>query len=181
MLYLFTFATGNVRHDYYQIPVIPVIAILLALGVAHSWRAEAGFTRTWSKRILVLTSVIFMLAFSWYTIRGNYQINHWEIIHAGQAVDGLTPKDAKVIANYNGDTAFLYATNRRGFTHLPLPIKDLIDRYGISYYVSVNFDDQTRAIMNKYIVLQESPEYVIVKLEEWRGLDPKPTPIPVDL
>lgn len=179
-LYLFTFASGNVRHDYYQIPIIPVISIMLAFGTSYLWAAQAGFFRTWSQRGLAVVCILFMLGFSWYTIRGNFQINHYEIIKAGQAVDKLTEPDAKVIANYNGDTAFLYATNRQGFTHLPLPIKDLIDRYQIKYYVSVNYDGQTRAIMDKYIVLQESPEYVIVKLEEWRGLDPKPTPIPVN-
>ena len=36
LLYLFTFATGNVHHDYYQIPIIPIISILLALGVAKA-------------------------------------------------------------------------------------------------------------------------------------------------
>jgi hypothetical protein len=161
LLYLFTFATGNVRHDYYQIPIIPIIAILLAFGLTS--------LNTWSKRILGVICVCFMLAFSWYDIRGNYQVNHWEIVHAGQRLDEIIPKDAVVVAPYNGDTAFLYQTNRRGFAYLPFPIKDLIDRFNATYYVSVNYDDQTNAIMAKYTVVEKNKDYVIVKLVE-----PKP-------
>lgn len=81
-------------------------------------------------------------------------------------MDEITPKDSVVVAPYNGDTAFLYQTNRRGFAYVPFPIKDLIDRFDAQYYVSVTYDPQTRAIMDKYIVVEENPSYVIVKLEE---------------
>lgn len=158
-VYLVVFATGNVHHDYYQIPLIPVVSLAVAIGVVK-------LARTWMGRVTAGVCVLFMLAFSWYDVRGNYQVNHWEIIEAGQAVDRLVPPDAVVVAPYGGDTAFLYQTKRRGFPNLSLPIKDLIDRFGAQYYVSVNLDDQTRAIMNKYTVVEQAPRYVIVKLVE---------------
>jgi len=49
---------------------------------------------------------------------------------------------------------------------LPLPIKDLKDRYNIQYYVSTTYDSDTRAIMDQYTILEEKPEYVIIKLDE---------------
>lgn len=157
LLYLFTFATGNVQHDYYQIPIIPIVVILIALG-------SAQFATTLYKKAIVLVCLLFMLAFGWYQIRGDYQINNWSIVHAGQAADKLLPKDAVVIAPYNGDTAFLYQTNRRGFAFVVLPIPEMIQRYNVSYYISVNYDDQTNAIMKQYTVVEKTPEYVIVKL-----------------
>ncbi|TSC88364.1 MAG: hypothetical protein G01um101416_32 [Microgenomates group bacterium Gr01-1014_16] len=163
LLYLFTFASGNVHHDYYQIPIIPVIAILLSLGTWHLWHIT---TRTWLNRIVLIFSLVIMFGLSWYDIKGLFQVNNGSILAAGEAVDKLLPKDALIVAPYNGDTAFLYATKRRGFTHLPLPIKDLIDRYNIQYYVSVTYDRDTRAIMDKYTVLVEKPEYAIIKLVE---------------
>ena len=169
-VYVATWATGNVRHDYYQIPIIPVVSVFLALGTIHLWRPEKQFIQTLIKRSLVIVSVSFMLAFSWYDIRGNFQVNHWEIVHAGRRVDEIVPPDAVVIAPYNGDTAFLYQTNRRGFAYVPFPIKDLIDRFGADYYVSVNFDEQTRAVMDKYIVVEQNSSFVIVKLEEPKKL-----------
>ncbi len=159
--YLTIFATGNVQHDYYQIPIIPIVSVLLALGTNY-------FYRQVKSRLIVIISVLFCFAFSWYTVRGNYQVNHWEIVHAGEAVNKLTPPDAVVIAPWGGDTAFLYQTNRQGFPFMIMPVKDLIDRFGAGYYVSVNFDDQTNAIMSKYTVVDKTSEYVLVKLVEPR-------------
>ncbi len=157
VMYLFIFATGNVRHDYYQIPVIPVVSILVGVGIVSLWRG-------WIGRGLVMVAVVFMLAFGWYEVRGNYQINNPGIIAAGQAADKLLPADAIVIANYNGDTAFLYQTNRKGFPNIPLPLDELISRFGVGYYISVDFDEVTRGIMNKHQVLVQTPQFVIVKL-----------------
>ncbi len=163
MLYLFTFAMGNVHHDYYQIPIIPSIAVLLAIGSYSIWHTKV---RTLLSRLLLVACILFGLAFSWYDVRGLYQINNWSIVHAGRAADKLLPKDAIVIAPYTGDTAFLYQTNRPGFAYLYLPEKDLKDKYGAMYYISVNYDDHTNRIINKYITLERTSEYVIVKLEE---------------
>lgn len=163
MLYLFTFAMGNVHHDYYQIPIIPSLAVLLAIGSYHIWHSK---TRTLLSRGLLTICILFMFAFSWYEVRGLYQVNNWSIVHAGQAADKLLPKDAIVIAPYMGDTAFLYQTNRAGFPYLYMPEKDLKDLYNAQYYISVNYDDDTNRIINKYITLERTPEYVIVKLEE---------------
>jgi hypothetical protein len=160
VLYLSVFATGNVRHDYYQIPVIPVISIFLAQGTVYLLKQK------FISRILVIFSLVMMLGMSWYDVRGNFNVNNWEITEAGKRIDEITPKDAIVVAPYNGDTAFLYHTNRRGFAYVPLPIKDLIDRYNATYYVSVTYDQQTRAIMEKYTVIEETPRFVIVKLVE---------------
>lgn len=166
LLYLFTFATGNVQHDYYQIPIIPAISVLLALGSIALWNWGGTYLKTWLSRLVLLVTLGFGLAFSWYDVRGLYQVNNWSIVKAGLAVDRLTPPDSVVVAPYQGDTAFLYQTNRPGFPFMYMPIKDMIDRYSADYYVSVNLDEDTRKIMAKYIVVEQTPEYVIVKLEE---------------
>jgi hypothetical protein len=166
LIYLSVFATGNIQHDYYQTAIIPSISIFLAIGTYSFFQNEISFLKRLVKIILGLASLTFMFAFSWYAIRGDYQVNHWEIVHAGQAVDKLVPKNAHVVAPYLGDTAFLYQTNRDGFPFMTMPIKDMIDRFNIEYYVSVNYDDETNAIMKKYTVIEKKPEYVIVKLVE---------------
>lgn len=159
LLYFIVFATGNIQHDYYQIPIIPTVSVLVALGAVH-------FSTTLAKKAVMAFCLLLMIGLAWYDIKGDYQVNNWPIVRAGRAADKLLPKDAIVVAPYSGDTAFLYQTNRRGFPNLSLPIKDLRDRFGAEYYVSVNYDEQTKAIMKKYTILEQTPEYVIVKLEE---------------
>lgn len=164
LLYLTVFATGNVHHDYYQILIIPAISILLGVGVASIFKKTFFDMSNFIKTGLLVVSVAFMWAFSWYDVRGNYQINRYAIVLAGKAVDRLVPQDAIVIAPYDGDTAFLYQTNRRGFPILPLPIEEMFARFGAQYYVSVNYDDNTNHIINKYQVIEKTKDYVVVKL-----------------
>ncbi len=115
LIYVHVFATGNVQHDYYQILIIPALAVFFAKGVDGALNAAKEYFNLWITRVIIIVSSVFMLMFGWYVIRDFYSIQHPAIIEAGKAVDELTPKDAKVIAPYNGDTAFLYQTNRQGW------------------------------------------------------------------
>jgi hypothetical protein len=104
-----------------------------------------------------------MLAFGWYEVRGYYNINHPEIVEAGKAVDKLLPKNAIVIAPYDNDSAFLYQTNRHGYTFGGDKIEKYISE-GATHLVSVNFDDVTNYWMQKCDIVQKTSSYVIVDL-----------------
>ncbi len=161
-LYVSVFAAGNVQHDYYQAPLVPFVCLALSLGTMFIFKLAAKFT---SKLIalsvcLLLTGLTLFFAFQ--QVKGYYNINNPDIILAGKAADRLLPKDAKVIAPYGGDTAFLFQTNRTGW-----PIGFGIDTKiaeGARYYVSVNYDDETNALMKKYTVVEAKKEYVIIDL-----------------
>ncbi|KKT42823.1 MAG: Glycosyl transferase family 39 [Microgenomates group bacterium GW2011_GWC1_44_37] len=162
LLYFSTVAGGNVQHDYYQAITVPFICFLLAKGVA----LVLSLSRTTYSRLLtiLMTIIIFisMVSISWYEVKGYYQINNWPIVEAGREVDQLTPKDAKVIAPYNGDTAFLYQTQRAGWP-LGYDIEDKMAK-GATYYVSVVYDDESRALEKKYTLIEKNDRFIIIKL-----------------
>ena len=114
---------------------------------------------------LATISFIFMLAFSWFTIRTYYWINRPEIVEAGKVADAILPKDAKVIAPYNGDTTFLYQTQRQGW-----PLGFDIDKkiaMGATAYVTVSPTDadlETRDLAQKYTVLVRNDKFAIIDL-----------------
>lgn len=162
-LYVVTFATVNVRHDYYQTIIIPAVSLTLAQGVITMWNTKE-LNRTIS-RLLAVFSVILMLGIGTYQIKEFYKINHPEIIEAGRALDKIAPQDALVIAPYNGDTAFLYQTRRFGWPVLDRPLETLIER-GADYLVSVNFDDDTNAAMAKYTTVMKTDRFVIIDLRK---------------
>ena len=108
--------------------------------------------------------MFFMYLFGWYQVREFYKINHPEIILAGNALDRIAPKDAKVIASYDGDTAFLYQLKRFGWPVNDSSIDELIKR-GATYYVSVNYGDKdTSEAMERFGVVEKTDKYVIVDL-----------------
>lgn len=163
LFYFSVVASGNVHHDYYQILVIPTICIFLAKG-ANLLLFSSFFNKTLSWMML-LVSCFFMLAFSWYGVRGFFNINHPEIVKAGMMADLLIPKSAKVIAPYNGDTAFLYQINRPGWPIINDEISaDYLISRGATHYVSVNFDPQTQRLMEAYKILKQTDNFVILDL-----------------
>ena len=111
--------------------------------------------------------------FGWYHIRDFYNINHPEIVEAGAALDRIAHSNALVVAPYNGDTAFLYHTRRAGWPIMQKPIDEMI-KMGAHYYLSVEFDQQTKEILRdtliedealrKYKLIELTDKYVIIQL-----------------
>lgn len=161
ILYVTLVATASVRHDYYQILIVPSICLLLAQGTVFLWNSQS--LNKYIARPLTIFAIFMMLLLGYYQAREYYKINHYEIIEAGRAVQRLTPKNAVVIAPYNGDTAFLYHTNRFGYPVIDESVEEMIER-GATIYVSVNFDNDANQIMKKYKVIEKTDKYVVVDL-----------------
>ena len=169
LLYVVVVATANVRHDYYQIITIPAISLSLAAGTVYLW--EGHFFNKIFSRILVIFCVYMMLTTGWSLIKDDYNINHPEIIAAGREVDRITPKDALVVAPYNGDTAFLYQTQRSGWPAIDDSIDNIIAK-GASYYVSVDLGSaDTKMIESRFTTVEKTEKYIIINLRE--PLNPK--------
>jgi hypothetical protein len=164
LLYLIIFATGNVRHDYYQIILGPLVSLLVARGIVAFWQIP-----NFNKLISIPLSgflMLLMLFISWYEVRGYYQINNPGIVEAGQVADQLLPADAQVIASYQGDTAFLYQTNRPGWPMMTNPSIDHMINLGATHYVSVNFDELTKQLMEAYEVVEQNQKFIILNLHK---------------
>lgn len=164
LAYVSVFATASVRHDYYQIFTIPAVSLICGAGAFYMATNRAFNIHI--SRIILLLSVSLMLGLGFYQVKDFYQVNHYEIIEAGQALDKIAPKDAWVIAPYNGDTAFLYQTGRWGWPAIDNSVENII-KQGADYYVTVTpWDNDTKDIQKKYKTIVENPKYVIVDLHQ---------------
>jgi 4-amino-4-deoxy-L-arabinose transferase-like glycosyltransferase len=163
-IFFVVIAKGNVTHDYYQMPLVPIGAIFIGKGV--DFLLEFG--KYWYNRVINIAVagalILLMLAFGWYEVRDYFNINHPEIITAGQYVDQHLPKNAKVIAPYDNDPSFLYQTNRIGWTVGANKISQwILD--GADYLVSVNYDDPTNYWMARCTIVKKDPKFVIIDLK----------------
>jgi hypothetical protein len=167
ILYFSAIAGGNVTHDYYQAIIMPFVAMIMARGcIALTTLPTAKYHRFLSY-LAVIFIIIFSLGYSWYQIRGYYQINNPAIIEAGKKADEILPSDALVVAPYNGDTAFLYQTNRYGWSVIQSgDIKIMVDHQKATHYVSTTYDQKTVDILGtgEFETLVKTDNYVIVKL-----------------
>lgn len=159
LIYFIVIATGNVQHDYYQNFILPILAISVARGIIIIYEK-------FNKKI-ALPSIILLFGLSIFLahqqIAGYYNVNHWEYIKAGQAVDQLVDKDALVIAPAMGDTQFLFQTNRRGWP-IGFEIEDKINK-GADIYVSTSYDWEAKELEEKYEVLLHTDDYIIIDLK----------------
>ncbi|MBI4999452.1 glycosyltransferase family 39 protein [Candidatus Gottesmanbacteria bacterium] len=162
VLYAVVFARGNIQHDYYQILWLPSLVIFSGQGMAYLFSKQENINRVLSFGLVTFCFFTGVLL-SWKEIRGYYWINNPAIIEAGQAVDKLTPKEAKVIVPYGGDTAFLYQTNRQGWP-VGFEIEKKIN-LGADYYVNINVSDpETQYVLKKWTPLVVNERFVIVHL-----------------
>lgn len=136
LAYIFTMAKGNLQHDYYQILIMPTVTIFLGISCNAIINVRKKITRMIYFLFLCVVTIL-ALSFSWYYVKDYFNINNNAIVIAGKAADKLLPKDAKVIAIYNGDTSFLYQTNRKGWASFEKPIPEMITM-GAHYLVLVN-------------------------------------------
>ena len=162
LTYVTIVATASVRHDYYQILIIPPICLLMAEGSLYLW--GNNIFNKWLARSILMFSIVLGFGMSWYQVKEYYKIDHPEIITAGIAVDRLTPKNARVIAPYNGDTAFLYQTKRWGWPVVNDSIENII-KLGATVYVSVNLGSgDTKYVEGKYKTIEKTSQYIVIDL-----------------
>lgn len=162
-LYSVIFARGNVQHDYYQILWLPILSIFTGLGFEFFLGKRPNINRVFSFLLLAFCFISGILL-SWREIRGYYWINNPAIVEAGKEADRILPKEAKVIAPYGGDTAFLYQTNRQGWP-IGFEIEKKI-KMGAAYYVTVNVNDpETKEVLKKWQPVVVNDRFAIVKLQ----------------
>lgn len=160
--YLVIFATGNVQHDYYQIPLIPVIGILTAKGIYWLYQQLTKSTPAIFVFAGITSALLLSTFLSWNHIRSYYGINNQAIVEAGIYIRQILPHDAKVIAPYMGDTAFLFQTQRRGW-----PIGHYIDakiEAGATHYVSTSYDDEARELEQQFVTIEKNELFIIFDL-----------------
>lgn len=162
--YFIVFATGNIRHNYYQYIFVPVAAVFLTLGFVRLILGVKDFL----PRIFTIVMAFFLLPlafyFSYHQVKGFYQINNPVIIEVGRKADMILPREAIVVAPYNGDTAFLYQTNRRGWPVVALPLTELVADYGVTHFISTAKDVKTSWVLRHFQVLEENPGFIIADM-----------------
>ena len=164
VLYFVVFASGNVRHDYYQVPAVPILVIFMAKGVFTLFDPKNLNINKNLARVVAILLVLTTYAFGIYEVRGYFWINNPQIIEAGQAADKILPKDATVIAPYGGDTAFLYQTNRYGYPIVDRSLEKFVEQ-GTKYLVSVDLNDAgIKNLSQNCKVIERTDNYVIIEM-----------------
>ncbi|QQG40436.1 MAG: glycosyltransferase family 39 protein [Candidatus Levyibacteriota bacterium] len=165
LMYINVIATGNTQHDYYQLLILPMIAIFFGKGINLVLTKHKEVFNRFIAVLTIFVCVFFMLALSWYRIRDFYTLQHYEVLGVGKIIDSVIPKgkDIKIIAPFGGDTTFLYYTNRQGWPVVDRPFYQFVDA-GADYIVFVNPSKSDLGLQELFTPVQIGANYAIFDL-----------------
>jgi hypothetical protein len=132
--------------------------LFFGLGASFLWQKGKVF------KGVCLVLLVLSLFFAWRIVQPYFYIDNPSLVVAGNKANEILPKDAKVIAPYNGDTTLLYYINRPGWPAMQDSIPNL-EKLGANYMVIVNPTKSDFGGYGKeYKVVASSKEYLILKL-----------------
>lgn len=161
LLYLFTFQGGNVQHDYYQIMILPALAIFSGIGATFFIEKKTFFINQYFNSTVVIILFMFSFLFSYNRIKGFYDTNKDQSTIA-RIIQTVTPPDARIVTDTVGDTTLLYLADRRGF---PAPTEDFdtLQKDGLQYFVTMQ-KDVAYHLKETYPLIFESDKVYILRL-----------------
>jgi len=175
LIFIFVFAAGNVTHDYYQIPLIPIFCLFLAKGANFLlFERDKNFDKILSG-ILFIVCFLLMFAFSWYQVRDFYNIQSGVDL-AGHWIDENTAKDSLILTGDSNDATLLYNSNRWGWSggyasnypNEPGTIEQ-VKLLGATYYVATKFNygsDFGKYMLKNYPVLKQTNQFIVFSLKD---------------
>jgi len=175
LVYVFVIAKGNVTHDYYQVPFLPVSAYFMAKGIIGILGWQKKFWQKTTASFLIIIFLGFSLAFSWYQVRDFYNLTSG-IDLAGEWVNRNTPPESLVIAGDGADPTLLYNTNRRGWTvgygSIFENTKETVEKFraeGADYYVTTTLGQIKNTPFYQYLkenyqLIKETDQFVVFDL-----------------
>jgi hypothetical protein len=161
LIYLTVIASGNVQHDYYQILIIPTISIFAGLGASYVWRLLRKYPFAQYQAIVVAVLTVLI---AWVGVKDYFNVNDWGMVTAAEETNKILPLDAKVIAPYDGSTAFLNIIQRQGWPAFEHGIEELT-AMGADYLVLPNpSQPDIQGFGSKYETIASNSSLFIVKL-----------------
>ncbi len=113
VVYVFTFQGGNVQHEYYQIIILPTLALFAGLGAsqlvksAHDWKFQiVGYG-------IIISCLVSGWVISWDKVH-HYYYSLSDIPKFAKIVQTFTKPTDRIVVDTGGDTTALYAFDRKG-------------------------------------------------------------------
>ncbi len=163
LAFLFTFEGVNVQHAYYQILILPAIAIFVALGVDFVFKDNKYFINPLLLSLASLLIFGFSFLISYYQVKDYYNYSA-DLVSIANIVRALTKQDDKIVTDTIGDTTLLYLSQRHG---APSVYKDFgeLHKDGYKYFVTLKKEViSDLKSKGKYELVFENEKFAIFRL-----------------
>ncbi|OGK25839.1 hypothetical protein A3A46_00300 [Candidatus Roizmanbacteria bacterium RIFCSPLOWO2_01_FULL_37_13] len=161
LLYLFTFQGGNVQHEYYQILILPTLAIFTGLGIQFLLTIKKDLLPPLILYLIIALIFIFSFYFSFYRVRDYYNYPQ-DLAQIAKIIKTLSRNDDKIVTDTTGDSTLLYLSDRKG---APSLYKDppTLQKLGYNYMIIFN-KDYAEELKKDFSTVFENDKFLMFKL-----------------
>lgn len=173
LVYLIVVTIGNLEHNYYQLPIVPIATTLAAIGITAAVNQLALACRLSDEARLNAYAIILGIALLSTFVRSVSAHNWYEVNHAGVTVCKelsavLAPRERVVFTNYENPD-ILFCIDRKGWL-LPEAattenrLRELVDD-GAAVFVTEKRHESTRRILQEIAEpLAETREFAAYRI-----------------
>ena len=109
-------APGNEKHEWYQLPLVPITAAFAARGVVFGLRKLDLISRPlYYHGGVALLLMIMLGCIAYYALRPYYAEWNPTCLEAAQRLRQIAPPEARVLIPDGGDPSCIYYTGRKGW------------------------------------------------------------------
>lgn len=161
LIYLLVFQGGNVQHEYYQIMILPPLALFIGLGTNFIVGNIKNFLHPLLSYLLIF--IIFGLSFffSFYKVR-DYYTYPLDLLQIAKITETLTKETDKIVTDRTGDTTLLYLINRKGAPAVYREPEEL-KKLGYNYLLTQNME-YLEKLKESYQIIFENNNFGLIKL-----------------
>lgn len=158
--YLLVFQGGNVQHEYYQILILPTLAIFFGLGIDSLLQKKSLINHS-----MTIVLIPLLLSFSWYfsfdKVKNYYNYSQ-ELIQEAKVLNNLTGPEDLIVTDRMGDTTLLYLAERKGS---PSIYKEPYELKEIGYkYLITSSQQQIQLMKTEYKTVFENDKFTLFAL-----------------
>lgn len=164
LIYVLVFQGGNVQHDYYQIIILPAIAVMTGVGIHLLFDVEKKTLPRPLLFLAVLGIIGFSFIMSFETVKGYYNVDEG-LLNTAELIENSTPKNALVVTDTFGDTTLLYNAHRKGMPAIADTLPNLKER-GMQYFVTYSNDEAQKVLgeNESFELIFSNEEVFLIKL-----------------
>jgi len=161
LAYIFVFQGGNLQHEYYQILILPVFAIMIGLGVSFVFDHKKEFINPIFMSFFIFIMFGFSFYFSYFKVINYYKYSQ-DLVQEANIINSLTDSKDLIVTDRTGDTTLLYLSNRRG---APAIYREPIELKKLGYkYLITSSEGEIKMMKADFEIVFENKKFTLFKL-----------------
>lgn len=163
IIFLLVFQGGNLLYTYYQIVILPAIALYIGLGIHTLWRQKGHMVSTFTLIPVLSLIIVASMFFSFSTVRTYYAYSE-DLIRIARIINTLTQPSDRIVTDQSGDTTLLYLANREGAASFEKDINSYIEE-GYDYLLTSNSDKmESIKQQNTYEIVFQNDQFILFQI-----------------